>query len=463
VKLRIGRSVLGHRLRSAPPLDEIFMRMAGRPNVVYLASPSGFGRLSRWSILACEPRMTLVWRQGQAHVSGVSLPPAALDNPFASLRAFLKESRACAGKATVHSGLAIGYLAYDLKRYVEKLPEKAARDSLLPEMYFGLYRAAIIHDNQTGETFVTGPRAGEAPEIERLKSIALEDPVAEEVSVPPRALEPLRSNFTREAYLEAVRKARKYIYDGDIFQVNLSQRFETRIEGSPVALFVRLMKVNPAPFAAYIGLEGGCAVLSSSPERFLKVEGDYVETRPIKGTRRRTGEPVKDRAAQEDLLSSPKDNAELAMIVDLERNDLGRVADYGTVKVAEPRVLEAYPTVFHLVSTVTARLHPDKDLVDLLKATFPGGSITGAPKVRAMEIIDELEPTRRSVYTGAIGYIGLDGRMDLNIAIRTILYERGRVTFQVGGGIVADSSPEAEYEETLDKGRALARSLGLEL
>jgi len=438
---------------------EMFLRMAASRGVAYLASPPGFGRLSRYSILGCDPAATLAWAGDAAAVEGLDLPSDAMGNPFSALRAFIRAARA---EANGPHGLLLGTMGYDLKRYVERLPETAVADDGLPEMHFGYYPVVVVHDNSTGETFLMGDqRCGTA--AERLASLVREGAFPKQLSAPLRTMAPLRSNFTRDDYLQAVRAARNYIYDGDIFQVNLSQRFETRMVGHPAALFDRLMEVNPAPFAAYLALDGESAVLCSSPERFLRVADGVVETRPIKGTRRRCGEARADELAARDLLASAKDNAELAMIVDLERNDLGRVADYGTVKVTEPRVIETYPTVFHLVSTITAKLHRDKDIVDLLRATFPGGSITGAPKVRAMEIIDELEPTRRSVYTGTIGYISLDGRADLNIVIRTLLYERGRVTFQVGGGIVADSSPEAEYEETLDKGRALARSLGLEL
>jgi len=254
--------------------------------------------------------------------------------------------------------------------------------------------------------------------------------------------------------------AREYICAGDIFQVNLSQRFETDLNIHPYELYQRLRKINPAPFASYLNFDE-VSVVGASPERFLKVQGDWVETRPIKGTRPRGKSAAEDKALADELLSSIKDRAENIMIVDLERNDIGRVCRYGTVKVTELAILETYPTVFHLTSTVRGRLRQAENRVDLLKASFPGGSITGAPKVRAMEIIDELEPTRRSVYTGAIGYLSFSGEMDLNIVIRTFLVKRGKAYFQVGGGIVYDSEPEAEYEETLDKARALIQALDL--
>jgi len=270
----------------------------------------------------------------------------------------------------------------------------------------------------------------------------------------------LKSNFTPEEYKRAVNRVREYIAAGDVFQVNLSQRFEADWGIPPYELYKRLRTVNPAPFAGYLNFPG-VVVVSASPERFLKVRSDLVETRPIKGTRPRGGDPTEDERLAYELIHSDKDRAENVMIVDLERNDLGRVCHYGTVKVSELAILEIFPTVFHLTSTVIGRLRRGKSNIDLLKATFPGGSITGAPKVRAMEIIDELEPTRRSVYTGSIGYMGFDQDMDLNIVIRTFLIKEGKAYFQVGGGIIYDSEPEAEYAETLDKARALIRALQL--
>ncbi|MCK5326978.1 MAG: aminodeoxychorismate synthase component I, partial [Candidatus Latescibacteria bacterium] len=243
--------------------------------------------------------------------------------------------------------------------------------------------------------------------------------------------------------------------------VNLSQRFSSPLPVPPFDLYTRLRARNPAPFAAFLDF-GEMQVLSSSPERFLQVEARKrnVYTRPIKGTRPRGSTPERDADLARELLQSEKDRAELVMIVDLERNDLGRVCETGSVHVPELMALERYPTVYHLVSTVAGRLPPERNRMDLLRAMFPGGSITGAPKIRAMEIIAELEPTRRGVYTGSIGWLGFTGDMDLNIAIRTFVVRDGMARFQVGGGIVADSDPEEEYEETLHKGRALMEALG---
>jgi para-aminobenzoate synthetase component 1 len=275
----------------------------------------------------------------------------------------------------------------------------------------------------------------------------------DDADVPP-------SSFSPEDYRRAVGRARRYIFAGDVYQVNLSQRFQLPLACNPFDAYLRLRSHNPAPFAAYLNLPEG-QVLSASPERFLRFDprGRRVQTRPIKGTRPRGRTPVEDEAMARELLKSEKDRAENVMIVDLERNDLGRVAEIGSVRVMELASLETLPTVFHLTSTVEATLREDRDPVDLLLATFPGGSITGAPKIRAMEIIDELEPTARSVYTGAIGRIGFDGSLDLNIAIRTIVVKGRAAYFQAGGGIVADSDPEMEYRETLHKARALRDAL----
>ena len=271
----------------------------------------------------------------------------------------------------------------------------------------------------------------------------------------------LKYNFPKERYINAIRRIKDYIAAGDVYQVNLSQRIETHIDIPPYELYKRLRSVNPAPFSGYLGFDE-VAIISSSPERFLKMNARHVQTRPIKGTRPRDKDRNTDEFLKQALLLSPKDNAELTMIIDLERNDLSRVCDYGSVKVTERKVLEAYPTVYHLVATIEGDLYERYDFIDLLKATFPGGSITGAPKIRAMQIIDELEPTQRSVYTGAIGYIGFNGNADMNIAIRTFIMKGNTVYFQVGSGIVADSDEEEEYEETMHKASALIESLKMQ-
>jgi para-aminobenzoate synthetase component 1 len=266
----------------------------------------------------------------------------------------------------------------------------------------------------------------------------------------------LTSDFSREAYREAVRRVIEYIHAGDCFQVNLAQRLLYPAEKAPLELYLRLRACNPATFAGYFEL-GDFTIVSASPERFLRVEKGEVETRPIKGTRPRGATPAEDRARIHELLHSEKDRAENIMIVDLLRNDLGRVCRYGSVRVAAVCRLESYRFVHHLVSEVRGRLRPELGPIDLLRAAFPGGSVTGAPKIRAMEIIAELEPTARGPYCGSLGYVGFDGTMDSNLLIRTLTVGRGWVQFPVGGGIVADSVPEREYEETWHKAEGLLR------
>jgi len=268
---------------------------------------------------------------------------------------------------------------------------------------------------------------------------------------------PLRANidascsFTRDSYRAAVLRAKEYIAAGDIYQVNLSQRFQCEIAASPPEVYLALRAANPAPYCAYLDI-GDAQILSSSPECFLKINDRHVVTRPIKGTRPRSADPA-------ELLASPKDNAELLMITDLERNDLGRVCEYGSVRVAELKRIETFATVHHLVATVEGTLRRDVSHVDCVRACFPGGSITGAPKIRAMQIIDELEPHARGVYTGAIGYFGPNGESHFNIAIRTIVQQETRLTFHAGGGIVADTEPDAEYDETLAKAQGIFNAL----
>ncbi|MCK5595707.1 aminodeoxychorismate synthase component I, partial [bacterium] len=267
------------------------------------------------------------------------------------------------------------------------------------------------------------------------------------------------SNFTKASYLNTVDRIKEYIAAGDIYQVNLSQRFTCNLDMDSFELYKRLTKINPAPFGGFLNF-GEESIVSASPERFLYLRNGVVRTRPMKGTRPRGKTEEEDERLKNDLLNSEKDKAELVMIVDLERNDIGRVCEYGSVCLESKRDVEKYPTVFQTTSTVSGRLSKGKDRIDLLNACFPGGSITGAPKIRAMEIIEELEPTRRGIYTGSLGYLSFSGEMDLNILIRTLVAKKNEVHFQVGGGIVADSDPESEYQETLDKAKALFSALG---
>ena len=322
----------------------------------------------------------------------------------------------------------------------------------------GWYDAALVWD----EFERCGWLVGRADAVSALRS-RLQQPPSPRGGL---AAEALVANMTRGEYLASVERALRYVRAGDIYQVNFAQRFSTPLRGDGLDAYLALREASPAPFAAYLdtrGAFGGVEVMSSSPERFLLLDGDTVETRPIKGTRPRGRTPAEDAALAGELQQSRKDRAEHVMIVDLERNDLGRIARPGSVEVTEFAALETYRQVHHLTSTVRAQRRTGVSLEETLRATFPGGSITGAPKVRAMEIIDELEPTVRGAYTGAIGYVSAHGRMDLNIAIRTMTLANGVAHLHVGGAIVHDSDPEQEYAETLHKARGMARALGVTL
>jgi len=455
----------------APDPVETCARFADLPFLVFLDSATHPEQAGRYSFLVADPativrskgaltqqlgggRWTRVAADPVAHVSALLEPFAA--EPVAGLPPF--------------QGGAAGYVGYDWGAQLERVPRTRYDDLAIPDVMLGLYDWVIAWDHQTKRAWVisTGiPEQGAAGRERAARRLAfVKERLAERrsdrlaaPSYPVPDVPGLRSNFTREGYLDAVARVIEYVYAGDIFQANLSQRLEAPLAGTPFELYRRLRQRNPAPFAAYLAF-GDVVVVSSSPERFLCVDaGRRVETRPIKGTRPRGVGPEHDAALALALAESDKDRAENVMIVDLLRNDLSRVCQPGTVRVPELFALEHYQTVHHLVSTVVGELAPELDALDLLRAAFPGGSITGAPKVRAMQIIAELEPTQRGVYCGSIGYLSATGALDSSIVIRTYLVVGRDVYFQVGGGIVADSDPEQEYRETLDKARGLIAAL----
>jgi para-aminobenzoate synthetase component 1 len=408
-------------------------------------------------------------------------------DPFAVLARHLTRFRADStpGLPPFQGGMA-GLFGYDLCHHIERLPRPRHDEFETPDLAVGMYDWVIGFDHEQRRAWLISsglPMEGAQQRHRRAVARAHEVQriLRSRENLPPRAgtgrgsrsvisraalsaCHPLGgrsdvlSSFTREGYLAAVRRAIEYVHAGDCFQVNLSQRLVHPGTLPPIELYARLRERNPAPFGGYFDL-GEFALISASPERFLRVEKGLVETRPIKGTRPRGATPQEDERQRVELLLSPKDHAENVMIIDLLRNDLGRVCAYGTVRVSAVCRLESYRTVHHLVSEVVGRLRAGLGPVDLLRAAFPGGSVTGAPKVRAMEIIAELEPTARGPYCGSLGYIGFDGSMDTNILIRTFTVGRGWMQFPVGGGIVADSTPEAEYEETLHKAEGLLRAL----
>ena len=431
----------------------------------------------RYSVLTCQPLDVLTLREGRLTSDRFGVL-ADGDNGaiWRALRQAFERVELTEKADVAYSPGWIGYLGYELGRHIEQLPHSVAHDTPFPDLRLAFYDALAVYDAIQQRWTIhrlqfddPPPAAGEAANA--LRRLLAESPIdraepaaprIDQADAAPKPLINARSPFTPAAYERAVAACVDYIAAGDIFQVNLSHRFVADWAGDPAELYRTLRRRNPAWYAAFLSFDAcgrPCSILSSSPELFLSVRDGRVVTRPIKGTRPRTGMADVDARAAADLLSSGKDNAELAMIIDLLRNDLGRVCRYNSVRVTDPCRLETHPTVFHLVGTVEGELHDGVGPAELLKATFPGGSITGAPKIRAMEIIDELEPTARGVYTGCVGHVGVAGDATWNIAIRTIVCDGRHAYVQAGGGIVADSSPAGEHQETLDKARALLEAL----
>jgi len=436
----------------------LFGTIADWPWAVFLDSGRPFIEQGRYDIITADPMLTVTTRGALTEVHKGLDVEVSTDDPFAVLRHCLGEP----GEAVYNlpfSGGALGYFSYDLGRRIECLPEQAENAEQIPEMAVGIYDWALVVDHQECKSYLVSQgrdtrTASRWPDLlSHFRSVSheLQDQ-------PFRVTEAPQSNMSFEQYARAFHRIKHYICEGDCYQVNLAQRFDTRVEGSLWQAYRILRKRNPAPFSAYMNTPC-CQILSCSPERFLKVRDGVVETRPIKGTRPRSPCPEEDQRLAQELKYSDKDRAENLMIVDLLRNDLGKVCTPGTIRVPELFDIESFATVHHLVSTITGELGENSDSPGLLRACFPGGSITGAPKLRAMEIIEELEPHRRGVYCGSIGYVGFDGAMDTSIAIRTLVHSTGSLRFWAGGGIVADSELEAEYQETFDKVAAILKLL----
>jgi para-aminobenzoate synthetase component 1 len=417
---------------------------------------------NRYSIWAAQPREVLQFFAGGRE-------------PFGELQRALDKYRLeDSNKGELPEGLFgcgwIGYFGYELNGYIERLPETAVADIEIPLIHLCFYDRAICYDHAEKKWWLVAVEIPDDSESADRKLAGLGELLAEaeqtELDLPNSGAlgteevdeSKFRCNMSREYYFEALGRIQKYIYEGDVYQINFSQRFDRDYNVPAIDLYHWQNRHNPSPYAAFVGGDD-FSIVSASPEMFVTVRDGFITTKPIKGTRKRiTGAPCAQQANEAnfaDLVQSEKEQAELNMIIDLERNDIAKICRPGTRKVVQGRTIEAYPTVFHAAATIGGELRADVTFCDMLKAVFPGGSITGAPKIRAMEIIDELEPTQRSVYTGGIGIIGLGGDVCLNIAIRTIIIASGRAFAQTGGGIVADSQPEAEWAETITKARAL--------
>lgn len=431
---------------------EIFTIFRNEHDSFILDSAMDKEKLGRYSFISSQPFKVLKYKDTD-------------ENPLEILKEELNKYRVTNDTNLPFIGGAVGYLSYDLGNYMEELPRSAVDDIGMPDIYFGFYNHVIVVDHLMEKTYIATPDIDiklEEKIIDDIEQKILkeEEKGIDDICYQEKEVKPIRlkSNFTKKEFKNAVQNVREYIRQGDIYQANLTQRFSGETELTSFELYRDLRRFSPAPFGAFLNFED-VHILSNSPERFIRCTNKKIEARPIKGTRPRGKDKEEDLKLQQELKNSEKDRAELLMIVDLERNDIGRISKTGSVKVPELFVIEPYANVNHLVSTVVGELKDNKDVTDIIKATFPGGSITGAPKIRAMEIIDELEPTQRNVYTGSIGYIGFNGDMDFNIAIRTIIKDDKKVYFQVGGGMTWDSDPDEEYQETIDKAKSIMKAL----
>ncbi|MCT4605551.1 MAG: aminodeoxychorismate synthase component I [Marinisporobacter sp.] len=439
---------------------ELYTLFKDKPYSFFLDSGMDHKRLGKYSFIGFDPFVIFKSKNKKITITKDHETKTYIGNPFEKLRELLSFYKMDYETDLPFIGGAVGYFSYDLCHHIEKLPRTAIDDVHIPDCFLCFYDGIIIINHEKSEVSIAalGIKATEKEIISDIEKIIKNKPLPKIGYLPKKEKVSIQSNFKKEDYLKAINKVKDYILSGDIYQANMTQRFSCHIHEEPIMLYNRLRAINPAPFASFLNY-GDFHIVSSSPERFIKINGNKIETRPIKGTRPRGKKLEEDIKNKEELLSSEKDQAELLMIVDLERNDLGKISKTGTVKVTELFHLETYPTVYHLVSTVIGEIKDEYDVIDCIEATFPGGSITGAPKIRAMEIIDELEPTQRNIYTGSIGYIGFNGNTDLNIVIRTIVCKNDKAYFQAGGGIVWDSDADLEYEETLHKAKALIKAL----
>lgn len=442
-----------------PPIDRIFALLHEREDAVFLDS-SMTNQLGKFSIIGLNPYLKLT--KGEVFtINGI----VSEESYEAWVKNYLKSNR-----EENHTGLpltsgAIGYFSYDYGRKKERVVSRHPREVDIPDSILVFYDSFIIENHPEHRLYLVAnshkqDAAAAMDEMKELLERVEKNPSTAAFSAESAssALPAFAANFTKQDYMDAVQHMIQYIIEGDIYIANMTQQLRIASPVKPFEMFQRLRINNPSPFGGYFNY-GDFQVVSASPERFLQMQKGQIQTRPIKGTRKRGSTPEEDAALKAELEQSGKDKSELLMIVDLERNDLNRVCIPGSVKVTELFSVETYATVFHLISNVVGTLRPELTVMDLLEAAFPGGSITGAPKLRAMELIDELERDRRNLYTGSMGYLSLDGDCDFNIVIRTALYQNGLYHLGVGGGITYESDLEFEYEETLQKAQALLRAL----
>lgn len=446
----------------------IYLKLANQSYSYLLESVVGGERFGRYSFigLAAGTRIEVRGHRCVEIRDGVETLREDADDPLAFVEKYLKRFKVATDpRLPRFCGGLVGYFGYDTVRYIEKrLADSNKRDELgTPDILLLVSEEIAIVDNLSGKlSLVVYAEPGKpgAYAAARARLAVLLEKLRAPVKLPessPTKSEPAVSGFGEAAYYKAVERAKKYIFEGDIMQVVPSQRMSKPFHASPLSLYRALRALNPSPYMFCFNF-GDFHVVGASPEILARLEGDVVTVRPIAGTRRRGATPEEDAALATELLADEKERAEHLMLVDLGRNDAGRVAQTGSVKVTEQMIIERYSHVMHIVSSVEAKLKPGLNAIDVLRATFPAGTVSGAPKVRAMEIIDELEPVKRSIYAGAVGYLGFHGNMDVAIALRTAVIKDGRLHVQAGGGVVADSQPEAEWQETQNKARALLRA-----
>ena len=430
-------------------------------------------KIARYSFLGGNPFLCFKYQNGNVTLWKYGNTISKQADPIKSLTAILEEYKTSYFSYLPHFfGGGIGYFSYDLIHYLEPISRIKKDDLYLPDIYFILVDELVVIDHfEKKIKFICFAKSneGKIDQIYYNSILRLTDRInqyylspCKEISLNYRkavmAKETFQSNVSEKEFGDMVRKAKAYIKEGEIYQANLSRRFEVEFNGDPFILFKNLQKINPSPFSAFLKFDDFC-IVSSSPERLVKVYKNRIETRPIAGTRPRGMTDQQDKLLSNELLLNEKEKAEHLMLVDLERNDLGRLCKYGSVKVNEFMILEKYSHVWHIVSNVTGKLRNNISLGTLLKACFPGGTVTGCPKIRSMEIINEIENISRGPYTGSLGYIGFSGEMDLNIIIRTLLIKNGKAFFHVGAGIVADSEPEREFYEIYNKAEAMLTAL----
>ena len=435
-------------------VSHVFAHFSDLSWAVFLDSGRPVSQLGRYDIFSAYPYKTFLTKDNQTLIETAGHRQIVREDPFSLLNAELSQTH-CDNHKLPFTGGAMGFFSYDLGRKIERMPNIAEDDIATPDMAIGIYRWAYIADHHTKTSVLVGDLSDQRVRLYWDEIVSLVQnplPTSDENSYV--STDKIESNMSEAQYKEKFSQVKHYISSGDCYQINLAQRFKVPVSGKSWNGYQQLRTINPSPYSAFINIPQH-TVLSVSPERFIKIEDGVAETKPIKGTRPKLDDAVQDKNILLDLLNSDKDRAENVMIVDLLRNDFSKSCQANSVKVTKLFEIESFPTVHHLVSTITGELPQTVSAIQLLRECFPGGSITGAPKIRAMQIIEELEPHRRGLYCGSIGYIGFNGRMDTNIAIRTLVQKDNHAYFYAGGGLVWDSQADAEYQETFDKAAAM--------